>query len=53
MEKNGLICLVMFSLAFMAIEMSQIAYFLYFLLMTTKNQSQFGQNIQMHLKDLI
>ena len=44
-EKNGLICLVMFSPAFMIIKMSQMAHVLYFLLMTAKNQSQFGQNI--------
>ena len=41
-EKNGVICLVIvFTLRFMVINMSQIAHFLYFLLMTTKNQSQF------------
>ena len=44
-EKNGLICLVMFNLAFMVIEMSQTADFLYFLLLKGKNQSQFGQSI--------
>ena len=35
-DKNGLIYLVTFSPAFMVIKMSQIAHFLYFLLMTTK-----------------
>ena len=44
-EKNELICLVMFSLAFMVIKMSQMGHFLYFLLMKEKNQSQFGKNI--------
>ena len=44
-EKNGLRCLVMFSLTFMVIKMSQMAHFLYFLLMAAKKQSQFGQNI--------
>ena len=41
-EKNGVICLVIvFTPRFMVINMSQIAHFLYFLLMATKNQSQF------------
>ena len=31
----------------------KMANFLYFLLMTTKNQSHFGQNVWVHLKDLI
>ena len=44
-EKNELICLVMFSLAFMVIKMSQMGHFLYFLLMKEKNQSLFGKNI--------
>ena len=52
-EKNELICLVMFSLAFMVIKMSQMGHFLYFLLMKEKNQSQFGKNIQVHQEDLI
>ena len=52
--KNGVICLFfMFTHGVIVIKMWKIAHFLYFLLMTTKNQSQFGQNIQMHLKDLI
>ena len=45
-EKNGVICLViMFTSRFKVIKMSKMAHFLYFLLMTTKNQSQFEQNI--------
>ena len=52
--KNGIICLfIMFTPRVMFIKMSKMADFLYFLLMVTKNQSQFGQNIYMHLKDLI
>ena len=53
-EKNGFICQVtMFSLRVTAIYMSKMAQFLYFHLTTAKNQSQFGQNIYVHLKDLI
>ena len=37
----------------MAIEISKINYFLYFLLITAKNQSHFGQNIKVYLKGLI
>ena len=44
-EKNGLICLVVFSPVFIVIKMSEMAHFLYCLLMTAKNQSQFGQII--------
>ena len=45
-EKNGVICLVvMFTRRVIAIRMSKMAYFLYFLLITAKDQSQFGQNI--------
>ena len=44
-EKNGVICLlVMFTPRFMIIKMS-MTHFLYFLLMTAQNQSQFGHNI--------
>ena len=35
-EKNGLICLVMFSPTFMVVKMSKMVHFLYFLLMTAK-----------------
>ena len=56
-DKNGVICLViMFTLQVMVIKVSKMAkmvHFLYFLLMPGKNQSQFGQHIYMHLKDLI
>ena len=53
-EKNGVICLViMFTPRVMVIKMSKMAHFLYFLLMSDTNQSQFGQNIHVHLKDLI
>ena len=37
----------------MVIKMSKMAHFMYFLLMTATNQSQFGQNILVKLKDLI
>ena len=54
MEKNGVIgLLIMFASQVIVINMSEIANFLYFLLMPAKNQSQFGQNIYEHLKDLI
>ena len=53
-EKNGVICLViMFAPRVMVIKVSQMSHFLYFLLMPVKNQSQFGENIYVHLKDLI
>ena len=34
-----------YSLSFIIIKVSKIAQFLYFLLMTAKNQSQFEQNV--------
>ena len=44
-EKNGIICLVIvFTPRVMVIKMSKMALVLYFLQMTGKNQSQFGQN---------
>ena len=53
-EKNGIICLViMLASGVMVIKMSKMAHFLYFLLMPANNQSQFGENIYVHLKDLI
>ena len=52
-EKNEVICLVIvFTLGVMVIKMSKMVHFLYFLLMPAKNQSQFGENIYVHLKDL-
>ena len=36
----------------MVIKMSKMAHFLYYMLMTARNQSQFVQNIYVHLKDL-
>ena len=52
--KNGVICLVIiFTPQVMVIKMPKMAYFLYFLLMPAKNQSQLGQNIYMHLKEVI
>ena len=52
-EKNGDICLfIMFVPRFTVIKMLKMAHFLYFLLMTPKNQSQFGTNTYVHLKDL-
>ena len=51
-EKNGVICLViMFTPKVMVIKMSDMAHFSYFLLMRIKNQSQSGQNIEMHLPE--
>ena len=51
--KKWVICLVInYTPGAMVIKMSKIAHFLYFLLMPAKNQSQFGQNIYVHLKDL-
>ena len=46
-EENGIICVVtLFTPGVMVIKMSKISiFFLYFLLMAAKNQSQFGQNI--------
>ena len=53
-KNNGVICLViMFAPRVMVIKVSQMSHFLYFLLMPVKNQSQFGENIYVHLKDLI
>ena len=53
-EKNGVICLViMFTSRVMIIRMSKVSNFLYFVLMIAKNQSQFGKNIQVRLKNLI
>ena len=44
MKQNGVICLVaMFTPGVTIIKMSKMAHFLYFLLMATKNQAQFGQ----------
>ena len=52
--KNEVICLVIvFTLQVMVIKMSKMAHFWSLLWMPTKNQSQFGQNIYMELKDLI
>ena len=52
--KNGISCLViMFTPRVMVIKMSKMAHFLYLLLMPAKNHSQFGQNIYIHLNDLI
>ena len=44
--KNGVICLdIMFNPEVMVIIMPKLANFLYFLLITAKNESQFEQNI--------
>ena len=52
MKKIGVICLViMLTPGVVANKMSKMAHFLHFLLLTAKSQSQFGQNIQMRLKD--
>ena len=47
-EKNGVICLVICS-GVMVIKISKMTHFLHFLLMPAKNQSQFGENICVHL----
>ena len=45
-KKNGIICLVIvFAHESMAIKLSEVAHFLYFLLMTAKNKSQIGKNL--------
>ena len=45
-DKNGVICLViMFTPGVMVMKTSKMTHFLYFLLLTAKRQSQFGQNI--------
>ena len=44
-NRNGVICLVMFTPRVMFIKMWKDVDFLYFLLMTVKNRSQFGQNM--------
>ena len=45
-EKNGVICLIiMFTPRVITFKMSEIANFLYFLLITAKYLSQFGQYI--------
>ena len=53
-ENNGVICLfIIFTPGVMVIKMSKMVHFLYFLTMTAINPSQVGQNIYMHLGDLI
>ena len=54
-EKIGVICLgIKTAPGVMLIKMLKMAHFLYFLLLKpAKNQSQFGENIYVHLKDLI
>ena len=47
-EKNGVNCLVICP-GVMVIKISKMTHFLYFLLMPAKNQSQFGENISLHL----
>ena len=42
----------MFTPGVMSIKMSKMAHFLYFLLMATKNQAQFGQKNHVHLTGL-
>ena len=51
--KNRVICrIIMFSTQVRIIKMLKMAAFCIFLLMPATNQSQFEQNIYMHLKDL-
>ena len=53
-KKNGVVSLViMFAPRVMVIKMSKMAHFLHFLLMPATNQTQFGETIYVHLKDLI
>ena len=53
-DKNRVICLVtLFSPGVMVIKISEMAHSLYLLLMKTKSQSQFGEIICVHLKDII
>ena len=53
-DKNGVICLViMLTSRVMAFKMSEKANFIYFLLITTKHYSQFGQYLYVHVEDLI
>ena len=49
-EKIEIVCLVMFTPGFIVFRLSKMSLFVYFLLMTTKNQSRFGQNFLVHLK---
>ena len=44
---------IIFTPGVIVIKMSKMAHFLYFLKTSTKDQSQFGENIQVHLKDLV
>ena len=55
MKKLGVICLgIKTAPGVMVIKMLKMAHFLYFLLLKpAKDQSQFGENIYVHLKDLI
>ena len=53
MRKNRVIQLVLFTPRVMVIELSKMADFMYFLLDTAKYQSKFGQDIYVHLKNLI
>ena len=43
----------MFTSRVMAFKMSEIDNFIYFLLITVKNESQFGQYLYVHVEDLI
>ena len=52
--KIWVICLfIMFTTGLMVIKMSEMVYFLFFLPITAKHQTQFGKNIYVQLKDLI
>ena len=44
-EKNEVFCLVMLTSRVMVIKIFKMANFLYFLLLTSEDQSLFGQNI--------
>ena len=51
-DKKRAVCVViMLTPGVMVIKVSKK--FFYFLIMLAKNQSQFGQNIYVHLKDII
>ena len=53
-ENNGVICLViLFTAIFKVFKTSEMASFLYFLLITAKALSQLGQYIKVHMADII
>ena len=49
-EKIEIVCLVMFTPGVIVFRLSKMSLFVYFLLVTAKNQSRFGQNFLVHLQ---